>query len=75
MTQRFTIIIEKGQDGWWVASIPEVPGAFSQGRTKKQAREMVLDAMSELMIARRELALSKRKSHSYVESQEFRFAP
>ena len=74
MTPRFTIIIERGADGWWVASIPEVPGALSQGRTKKQAREMVLDALNELMIARRELALSKCKQGCYVESQHFHFA-
>ncbi len=57
MPQGLTIIYEHGQDGWRVATIQEVPGAFSQGRTKAEARENVLDALSELRAARSELAL------------------
>jgi predicted RNase H-like HicB family nuclease len=57
MSQEPPIIYEHGADGWWLATIPEVPGAFSQGQTKAEARENVLDALQELMAARRELAL------------------
>jgi predicted RNase H-like HicB family nuclease len=32
------IIYEKGEDGWCIATIPEIPGAFSQGKTKAEAR-------------------------------------
>ncbi|MBX3118736.1 MAG: type II toxin-antitoxin system HicB family antitoxin [Fimbriimonadaceae bacterium] len=49
-----TIIFEKAEEGGWVASIPEVPGAVSQGETVEEAREMVLDAMNELTLYRRE---------------------
>ena len=68
MPKEFTIIFEIGEDGWWVATIPEVPGVFSQGRTKEEARENVLDALSELMSARREMALRQRGASSEVES-------
>ncbi len=67
MSQELTIIFEKGDSGWWVATIPEVPGAFSQGRTREEARENVLDALNELMTARRELALSERSSDTELE--------
>ncbi len=40
-----TIIYEPGEDGWIIASIPEVAGAFSQGRTRGEARENVIDAL------------------------------
>ena len=40
-----TILFEQGDDGWIVASIPEVPGAHSQGRTRAEARENVIDAL------------------------------
>ncbi|MEP0765236.1 MAG: type II toxin-antitoxin system HicB family antitoxin [Fimbriimonadia bacterium] len=66
-----TIIYELGEDGWWIATIPEVPGAFSQGRTKNEARENVLDALHELMEARRELALRERPADAEVESLPF----
>ena len=41
-----TILYEQGEDGWTVASIPAVPGVLSQGRTRAEARENVLDALA-----------------------------
>ena len=40
-----TIVFEQGEDGWVVASIPEVPGAHSQGRTREEARANAIDAL------------------------------
>jgi predicted RNase H-like HicB family nuclease len=40
-----TIVYEPGEEGWVVASIPEVPGAHSQGRTREEARANVVDAL------------------------------
>ena len=57
MKSDLKIILESGESGYWIASVPEFLGAFSQGRTKSQARANVIDAMHELMIARRELAI------------------
>lgn len=71
MPQELTIIFERGDEGWWLATIPEVPGAFSQGPTKDEARKNVLDALSELMAARRKLALSECASDSETESFSF----
>jgi predicted RNase H-like HicB family nuclease len=42
---QMTIVFEQGEDGWIVASIPEVPGAHSQGRTRAEARANVIDAL------------------------------
>ncbi len=33
------------EDGWIVARVVEVPGAISQGRTRREARENVIDAL------------------------------
>jgi predicted RNase H-like HicB family nuclease len=41
-----TILYEQGDDGWTVASIPAVPGVLSQGRTRAEARDNVLDALA-----------------------------
>lgn len=40
-----TIVYEDGGDGWTVASVPEVPGVHSQGRTRDEARSNVIDAL------------------------------
>ena len=39
------IVYEPGEDGWIIASIPQVPGVFSQGRTREEARTNVIDAL------------------------------
>jgi predicted RNase H-like HicB family nuclease len=45
-TLRLTIAFEEpDDDGWIVASVLEVPGALSQGRTREEARENVIDAL------------------------------
>jgi len=36
---------EPDEAGWIVARIVEVPGALSQGQTREEAREHVLDAL------------------------------
>ena len=40
-----TIVFEQDEAGWYVASVPQVPGALSQGRTRQEARENVIDAL------------------------------
>ena len=43
---RLTIAFEEpDEDGWTVARIVEVPGAMSQGRSREEARENVIDAL------------------------------
>ncbi len=48
MTERLRMTIqfdEPDEEGWIVARVVEVPGALSQGRTREEARENVLDAL------------------------------
>jgi predicted RNase H-like HicB family nuclease len=40
-----TIVYEPGDEGWVIASIPEVPGVLTQGRTREEARANVIDAL------------------------------
>jgi predicted RNase H-like HicB family nuclease len=42
---RLTIVYEQGDGGWIVASVPEVPGALSQGSTREEARSNVIEAL------------------------------
>lgn len=68
VSQEFTIIFEPAVEGGYTASIPEVPGAVSEGETIDEAREMVLDAMKEILAYRREEALKSKSSEAMVES-------
>ena len=42
---RLQIVYEDGGEGWIMASIPSVRGVASQGRTRAEARENVIDAL------------------------------
>ncbi len=56
MSNEFTAVIE--QDGeWFIAYCPEIPGANGQGRTKKEARESLAEAIALILAGRREDAL------------------
>ena len=46
---RMTIVFEPGEDGWTIASVPEVPGTHSQGRTRDEARANVIDALATML--------------------------
>lgn len=52
--EKFTAIFEPGEDGWIIATCPEVPGAITQGRTIEEAREMLRDAIHEMLEVMRE---------------------
>jgi predicted RNase H-like HicB family nuclease len=53
----FTIAFEEpDEDGWIVARVLEVPGAISQGRTREEARENVVDALRTVLTPDEELA-------------------
>ena len=49
---RLTIVYEDAGDGWVLARIPQVHGAVSQGETRQEARENVIDALRELLAVR-----------------------
>ncbi len=41
----FNVIIEKDEDGWYVASVPEIQGCHTQGRTIHQVLERIKEAI------------------------------
>ncbi|HYZ78607.1 MAG TPA: type II toxin-antitoxin system HicB family antitoxin [Gaiellaceae bacterium] len=48
MNEKLTLTItydEPDEEGWIVARVVEVPGALSQGRSREEARENVIDAL------------------------------
>jgi predicted RNase H-like HicB family nuclease len=46
---RVRVLLERDEEGWVVASSPDFPGAFSQGRTREEALTKMVDAVSLVM--------------------------
>lgn len=43
--KQFKVIIEHGEDGYLIASVPALPGCHTQGKTLKELTENVKDAI------------------------------
>jgi predicted RNase H-like HicB family nuclease len=46
---KFTAIIEKTNDGWFVGQIEELPAALSQGRTIDELKKNLIDTIRLLL--------------------------
>ncbi len=41
----FTVLLERDRDGWYVATVPDIPGCHTQGKTVEQALERINEAI------------------------------
>jgi predicted RNase H-like HicB family nuclease len=39
------VLLKKDEDGWFVATVPSLPGCISQGKTEKQALKNIREAI------------------------------
>ena len=42
----FKVLIEKDEDGFFVATVPSLPGCISQGKTEGEAKENIKEAIA-----------------------------
>lgn len=49
MKHYFKVVIEKDEDGAFIATVPELPGCVSDGKTKKEALNNVKEAIEGYM--------------------------
>lgn len=43
--REFTLVIEKDEAGWFVATVPELPGCATQARTREALKERAKEAI------------------------------
>jgi predicted RNase H-like HicB family nuclease len=56
MKREYTVLYQEIEDGWIMASVPELPGAVTQGRDLEEARSMIQEAVELLLQSYRENA-------------------
>ena len=54
---RFSVTIDRDEDGIWVVECPAIPGCVTQGQTKEEALENIRDAISLCLQVRAEHGL------------------
>ncbi len=42
---KFTVTLEVGEDGYWIAECPAIPGCLSQGKTREEALKNIGEAI------------------------------
>ena len=52
---KFTIVVERDEDGLYVASVTVIQGCYTQGETYEEVMENIKDAIKLHLEARREL--------------------
>ena len=45
----FTVLLEEGEDGYYVANCVEIPEAISQGKTKEEAVKNIKEAIEAVL--------------------------
>jgi len=68
MKHEYTVIYQKIEDGWIMATVPELPGAVTQGRTMAEARKMIKDAVKLLILTYRENAQKDASGEAIYET-------
>lgn len=51
---KFVITLDRDEDGVWIAECPSIPGCVSQGRTRDEATDNVMDAIRSCLVVRAE---------------------
>ena len=41
----FKIAIEQDEDGWYIVTLPALPGCVSQGKTEEEAKKNIAEAI------------------------------
>ena len=50
----FTVIIEQGEDGLYVATVPDISGCYTQGKTVAQVLDRIKEAIEVCLEADKE---------------------
>lgn len=68
MRHDYTVVYQPIEDGWIMATVPELPGAVTQGATLEEARANIKDAVELLLQSYREDALRQVPPGTIVET-------
>jgi len=62
MKKTFAVVIEKDEDGYFVASVPELPGCHTQAKTREELMPRVKEVIGLCLEADKSLLKKKRPS-------------
>ncbi len=64
---KLKVVIEEGEDGYYVVTVPSLPGCISQGKTKEEALKNIKEAIELYLEVLQEKELKKLKKAEVAE--------
>ncbi|MBI2633115.1 MAG: type II toxin-antitoxin system HicB family antitoxin [Parcubacteria group bacterium] len=68
-SQQFRVIVEQDEDGYFIASVPILPGCYTQAKTLTELRKRIREAISLC------LEVAKIDTHYRTSIREFAYEP
>jgi predicted RNase H-like HicB family nuclease len=65
---QFKVLIERDESGWYVASVPELPGCYTQAKTIEELRSRVKEAIELVLETDAQARKEKLKSPTPIPS-------
>ncbi len=65
---QFKVLIERDENGWYVASVPELPGCYTQAKTLEALRPRIREVIELVLETDKESREEKLKSPTPVPS-------
>lgn len=59
---QFKVLIEQDEDGIYVASVPELPGCYTQGKTLEEVRKRIKEVIQLVLESDKDLKEEKLES-------------
>ncbi len=66
--EKFTAVFEHEAD-WWIATVEELPGAMTQGKTLEEARENLKEAIRLILETNREIARQEAEGKEVIREE------
>jgi predicted RNase H-like HicB family nuclease len=69
MKRKFGVLVEKDEDGYYVASVPTLPGCHTQARSLDELMERVKEAIEAYLEAEKDIEISEFIGVQVVEAE------
>jgi predicted RNase H-like HicB family nuclease len=69
MKRKFGVLVEKDEDGYYVASVPMLPGCHTQARSMDHLLERIKEAIEAYLEAEKDIEISEFIGVQVVEAE------
>jgi predicted RNase H-like HicB family nuclease len=69
MKRKFGVLVEKDEDGYYVASVPTLPGCHTQAKSMDDLLERIKEAIEAYLLAEKDIDISEFIGVQVVEAE------